>query len=1095
MKKIIAACLILLSFSTTIDAQWTKVLGKSNVPELTQATVKYGIHTWIGAENGMYYSNDEGNNWTILRPNYFKATDTLYMTSCIANEVGLFSLVVKMGRAVTTNYVDSVFFVFTPDLGRTWEVQYVVSGDMRNYIYKCRLFQSKNYIHAFLPYPAIVGYLPRIFKARKNTRQIEYSDVHGDRNASLYVTDSAEYIIYYPPSAIDINYHDGRKVVKRLSSYRGGHILTDSLMYITSWPAQTVEFSKDFGTTWYYTGPSLPKPRGDREEYIIFSYKNKIYCVVDAKVYSSTNSGLSWVLESSEIEKNLGPFNPKMFILDSILTFSNSRHNAPDKRYSYNILTKKLTYLKTEIVSNQRELNLKDKIVKLNDGKLLKQADFNPNPYSCFLSNDAGATWQLTSDYPFFFDKIQLTDSSFYALDRYNGGVFYIVKFVNGLRRDTLVSSTLFYNYIQKQDTIVSRVIDSVRYFPQKPYDSWRTICDISAFDSYQFFFFNDKKIYLFFNTISELSVGVLNLDGHFEPTLIKENHSFLLNASEPNSIWVGNDYAIYNTKDLGITKRSIPIPVSNNSRNGTYTDAGMLAVIKKANIPEEKVLLIAARNTPYLTIDSGKTWIPFNLGMEDAVTFKVQQVDNYLFAITDRGMYRRRLDDINLRSVAGSVFQDANNNNVWDMGEQAVSNAKIQSKISGAVAYTDSLGKYSLISDASGLDTIVASFDNKYATILPNFYLSTQSDTGKNFAVRLVANVNDVKGVLTAFTAPRPGFNNTYSIDFKNVGSTIANGKVTLKYHNKQTFINATATPTSHTNATLIWNYTDLRPNESRMLGVTFNTATDAPIGSKITDVLTVDPLSIDTFKMDNIDSLVQIVVGSFDPNDKQVRFENNTTPSVISPSTALIYTIRFQNTGNYPADFVKIVDTLSDKLDLTTFRLIATSHTAKVAIRDKNVLTIDFKPIYLPDSMRDEAASHGFVTFAIQPKKTLVNTESIKNTGYIYFDYNEAVVTNTIEAANVKGTGIFTPSVSAGKLTLSPNPTQYSLRIEVENLDFKEGLINIYDVSGRLVLSKSINQRADDVNIQHLKNGEYICILQFIDNKMFVNKFVKID
>jgi hypothetical protein len=150
------------------------------------------------------------------------------------------------------------------------------------------------------------------------------------------------------------------------------------------------------------------------------------------------------------------------------------------------------------------------------------------------------------------------------------------------------------------------------------------------------------------------------------------------------------------------------------------------------------------------------------------------------------------------------------------------------------------------LLADVIGIDTIAASFDNRYATITPKSYAVSQSDTGKNFAIKLAPNVNDVKGNLTAITPPRPGFNTTYLVNYKNIGSTSVNGKVSLKYDAKLSFIEANAIPSTNANQLATWNYTNLQPNESRSLNVTFKTVVSATIGSLVTNILTIDPLSI---------------------------------------------------------------------------------------------------------------------------------------------------------------------------------------------------------------------------------------------------------
>jgi uncharacterized repeat protein (TIGR01451 family) len=1110
MKKILLT-LISFLFFTDAHAQWEKVLGKNNVPNQATTVSRYGSNAFVCGFGGIHYSRDEGQNWKVLRPDYFKTTDLIVSTNCIANEYGIFVFLVKSASNIDSNYL-----AFTPNFGRTWEIKPLplVGGTSSGSYKPCLLGQSKDYLHASINGESTNNFKPVVFKVKKDTRQIEYSSKTYVRDLySLFVSDLAEYFIYtdYRDVYIDINYHDGRKVTKLMpyNNARTGFFIKDSLLCYYGYGIDRPEFSKNFGQTWYNSSTSLPivplpASSGSLETYFHFAYKNKIYFVVKAKIYSTSDDGLTWVLESNEVEKYTGAFNPVFSVQDSMLTFTSCYNpsGSCDKKYGYNILTKKITAYNTDFVTNYSPwyFNLKDKIVKLPNGKLIKVAE-QTNPYVSYLSSDNGATWQRSTDYPYFFDKIQINDSTFYAFDYYNPFDSYqkhIVKFVNNIRKDTLppASFLAFNDVIQKGDTIVATLKDSndsLVYSTQKPYTNWTKIKVASRG---RLLFFNNKKIYSYYDDFwNEVKLDLIDLNGNVQTTSAGQYGSSIRDASDPNSLWFGNIGSIYNTKDFGLTKRVIFIPLPNSISSRNESLPGSLAVIEKANVPKEKILVVITRNTPYITLDSGKTWVAFNLGIENETALKLQQVDGFLFVTTDKGLYRRSLEDINLRSVTGTVFLDINGNNTQDTNENGVFNAKIYSKLNGAFSYSDSSGRYNLMVDIIGVDTITASFDNRYATITPKSYAVSQSDTGKNFAIKLAPNINDVKGNLTAITPPRPGFNTTYLVNYKNIGSTIANGKVSLKYDARQSFIEATSVPTTNANQLMTWNYTNLQPNESRSLNVTFKTAVSAVIGSLATTVLTVDPLSIDTFKTDNIDTLIQTVVGSYDPNDKQVSFANSkTAPSVIDATTELIYTIRFQNTGNYPADFVKITDTLSDKLDVSTFRLIATSHQASVALRNKNVLVFDFNPIYLPDSMRNEAASHGFVKFAIKPKRTLTNLEDIKNTGYIYFDYNPAIVTNTIKSANAKGVGIFTPSVSAGKLAIFPNPADNIIKIEVEDTDFKEGNLSIYDVSGRLLLTKFIGDKTSLVNVNHLNAGEYICIIKSSDNKVFMSKLVKL-
>ncbi|MEL6862891.1 MAG: hypothetical protein AAFP19_00670 [Bacteroidota bacterium] len=140
--------------------------------------------------------------------------------------------------------------------------------------------------------------------------------------------------------------------------------------------------------------------------------------------------------------------------------------------------------------------------------------------------------------------------------------------------------------------------------------------------------------------------------------------------------------------------------------------------------------------------------------------------------------------------------------------------------------------------------------------------------------------------------------------------------------------------------------------------------------------------------------------IIGSYDPNDKLVS-PRGVGPEVWTPpGTRLNYQIRFQNTGTDTAFNVFILDTLSEHLDWTTFKLGAYSHPMDFCMEGQGsaVLRFEFNDILLPDSSTNLLESQGFVRFSI---KALPNTPletDIENNADIYFDFNPPIRTNTV-------------------------------------------------------------------------------------------------
>ncbi|HPB01722.1 MAG TPA: FG-GAP-like repeat-containing protein [Bacteroidales bacterium] len=131
-------------------------------------------------------------------------------------------------------------------------------------------------------------------------------------------------------------------------------------------------------------------------------------------------------------------------------------------------------------------------------------------------------------------------------------------------------------------------------------------------------------------------------------------------------------------------------------------------------------------------------------------------------------------------------------------------------------------------------------------------------------------------------------------------------------------------------------------------------------------------------------------------DPNDKNVRPTGCGENGNIERGVPLRYTIRFENTGTGSAHNILLRDVLDHDFELSTFRILASSHSITSAeIIPDNTLIMHFDGIELP-AVQYTPANKGFVVFEIQPKANLPEGTRIINQADIYFDQNEVVLTN---------------------------------------------------------------------------------------------------
>lgn len=219
------------------------------------------------------------------------------------------------------------------------------------------------------------------------------------------------------------------------------------------------------------------------------------------------------------------------------------------------------------------------------------------------------------------------------------------------------------------------------------------------------------------------------------------------------------------------------------------------------------------------------------------------------------------------------------------------------------------------------------------------------------------------------------------------------------------------------------------------------------------------------DTDLSNNTDTICGIVLNSYDPNDKQVN-----QPAIIDPDMqeTFVYQIRFQNDGNFPAVNVVVRDTLSTNLDLSTFKLLETSHPVAYQVNPSTrEVTFTFNAIWLESSDVDLDASQGFILFEIDEAAGLSEGDAIENTAYIFFDFNPAIVTNTTVNTNNYPVGIIENEPK--NLVLYPNPASSSIKFSGDEVQ----KVVIYDVLGQVVMTKTITNNS--LSLINLNNGVY--------------------
>ncbi|MGB8193866.1 MAG: T9SS type A sorting domain-containing protein [Chitinophagaceae bacterium] len=357
---------------------------------------------------------------------------------------------------------------------------------------------------------------------------------------------------------------------------------------------------------------------------------------------------------------------------------------------------------------------------------------------------------------------------------------------------------------------------------------------------------------------------------------------------------------------------------------------------------------------------------------------------------------------------VKGRAFIDANLNSLRDAGEPDANNFTVKSELVNSMWFFvptyESLTKNGRFKNAAEKGTVKTTIKlkNGYYNAVPALHESLfnayEQKDSVDFALQPVGNVRDYNVSiipLNRANAFRPA---QYVLKVHNAGTDILINKELVFIKDRMSLLSANIPPASITGDTLRWTIPLLNPTDTA--GIYLDMKLDLPPSLMTGDMLllkaSIDSAG-DVSSPDNFFTLKQIVVGSFDPNDKAESSGEYLTRAEVRTAKTLNYTIRFQNTGTDTAYNVWIQDNLDSKLNIESFEVTGASHRFSYNIITGNQLTFYFGNILLPDSNVNERASHGYISYRIRVKTNLVPGDEIKNTASIFFDFNDAVQTNT--------------------------------------------------------------------------------------------------
>jgi uncharacterized repeat protein (TIGR01451 family) len=410
---------------------------------------------------------------------------------------------------------------------------------------------------------------------------------------------------------------------------------------------------------------------------------------------------------------------------------------------------------------------------------------------------------------------------------------------------------------------------------------------------------------------------------------------------------------------------------------------------------------------------------------------------------------------------IKGQVFFDENKNGVKDISEPGLPNVLIADSARNIFEFSGFDGRYYMITD-TGTFRLKIPVTPHYDSWIPSTQTASfgssfgQAATNRDFALTRDSIIRDMSIFTYSLHTFRPGFFEDIYVQYSNHGNVPISGTCSLWLDTALQFVSSDTTPLFSSADSISWSYSNIKPLESVTNVIKVRLKPTTPIDYILKIVSYIYPVDSDAIPEDNVDSVFARDRNSYDPNDKSVSPVTDLSyEKTIAGGQAIDYIIRFQNTGTDTAFNVRILDSLSSKLSLNSFELLASSHPVQLHVQSKNTIEFYFPNILLPDSNRNERASHGFVRFRIKPHSFVKLTDTIFNNSSIYFDYNSPVKTNTTQTAFKTSvvTGINTIPNNSNSLKLYPNPAKQSILYELKNAFSRNYNLRLYDLNGRIV------------------------------------------
>ena len=346
---------------------------------------------------------------------------------------------------------------------------------------------------------------------------------------------------------------------------------------------------------------------------------------------------------------------------------------------------------------------------------------------------------------------------------------------------------------------------------------------------------------------------------------------------------------------------------------------------------------------------------------------------------------------------LSGIAYLDMNENKIKDTSEVGIPGLPVRFQPGDLMSPTNSEGRFFVFADSGDVYTMTIEQNSNWILTTDSLSYTSIFEEGSPgnedhmFGLIPAYDWNDLSVDLTSDPI-RCNQNVNFFLHWLNGSTRSVDGRITIQYDSKVTYVSSVVPPSMHNIATreLTWNIDSLLLFTGQNARITFKMPDETFVG-QIMDFTArsfIDSSGTDV-QMDVVEYNLEVGC-AVDPNDKVVMPPGIRDEHYTLTGDALTYTIRFENLGNAEAIDITIVDTLDSAFDMSSFKVRNSSFPVLTMI-EGHVVTFFLKNIWLVEK------GTGFVTFEIKAHSDVPDLTAVENLAGIVFDFNQPILTNT--------------------------------------------------------------------------------------------------